>query len=61
MQSPRALFASLKAEWIGRHDYQTHAAAVASIADYIDAFYNHLDYVSPIEFEMRAQRAAVAA
>ena len=33
-----SFFASLKAEWVDRHDYETHAAAVASIADYIDAF-----------------------
>lgn len=45
----------------------THAAAVVSIGEYIDGFYNparrhsHLDYVSPIEFEMRSHLAAVAA
>jgi putative transposase len=62
-----SFFASLKTEWVDRHDYETHAAAVASIADYIDSFYNparrhsHLDYVSPIQFEMRSHLAAVAA
>ena len=36
-------------------------------SDYIERFYNvdrlhsHLDYVSPIEFELKAQSAAVAA
>jgi transposase InsO family protein len=62
-----SFFASLKTEWVDRHDYETQAAAAASIADYIDSFYNparrhsHLDYVSPIQFEMRSHLAAVAA
>jgi putative transposase len=62
-----SFFASLKAEWIDHQDYESHPAAVASIADYIDGFYNparrhsHLDYVSPIQFEMRSHLAAVAA
>ena len=40
---------------------------IASIADYIERFYNpqrrhsHLDYISPIEFELKAQVAALAA
>ena len=62
-----SFFASLKAEWIDQHDYLTHETAHASLADYIDRFYNpsrrhsHLDYVSPIEFELRSQLAALAA
>ncbi|MEY4550780.1 MAG: hypothetical protein RL685_6975 [Pseudomonadota bacterium] len=62
-----SFFASVKTEWVDHCDYATHAAAVASLAEYIDAFYNparrhsHLDYVSPIQFEMRAHLAAVAA
>jgi len=62
-----SFFASLKTEWVDREDYETHAAATASIAEYIDGFYNparrhsHLDYVSPIQFEMRSHLAAVAA
>jgi len=49
------------------HVYTTHDAAIASIADYIERFYNpqrrhsHLDYISPIEFELKAQVAALAA
>jgi putative transposase len=62
-----SFFASLKTEWVDRQDYETHTAAVTSLADYIDGFYNtarrhsHLDYVSPIQFEMRSHLAAVAA
>jgi len=62
-----SFFASLKTEWADRHDYETHAQAVTSIAEYIDEFYNparrhsHLDYVSPIEFEMRSHLAEISA
>jgi len=62
-----SFFASLKTEWVDRHDYETHAEAVTSVADYIDVFYNparrhsHLDYVSPIEFEMRSHLAEISA
>ena len=35
-----SFFASLKTEWVDRQAYATHAAAVASIAEYIDGFYN---------------------
>ncbi len=62
-----SFFASLKTEWIDRQDYASHVTAVTSIADYIDGFYNparrhsYLDYVSPIQFEMRSHLAAVAA
>jgi putative transposase len=62
-----SFFASLKAEWVDYQDYASHAAAVRSVSDYIDGFYNparrhsHLDYVSPIQFEMRSHLAAVAA
>lgn len=62
-----SFFASLKSEWVDCEDYETHTAAVASIREYIDGFYNparrhsHLDYVSPIEFEMRSHLAAIAA
>jgi hypothetical protein len=60
-----SFFASLKTEWVDRQDYETHTAAVTSLADYIDGFYNtarrhsHLDYVSPIQFEMRSHLAAL--
>jgi len=62
-----SFFASLKTEWVDCEDYESHAGAHRSIADYIDGFYNparrhsHLDYVSPIEFEMRSHLAAAAA
>ena len=62
-----SFFASLKTEWVDREDYDSHAEAHRSIADYIDGFYNparrhsHLDYVCPIEFEMRSHMAAAAA
>jgi transposase InsO family protein len=62
-----SFFASLRAELLDHERYETHAAAKASIADYIDRFYNpqrrhsHIGYVSPIEFELRAQVAALAA
>jgi len=62
-----SFFASLKTEWVDHHDYSTPAVAHASIADYIDNFYNptrrhsHLAHLSPIEFELKAQIAALAA
>jgi putative transposase len=62
-----SFFASLKAEWVDHEEYATRDAAVASLGEYIDRFYNptrrhsHLGYVSPIEFELRSQVAAFAA
>jgi transposase InsO family protein len=62
-----SFFASLKGELVDHERYATRAAAVASIGDYIERFYNterrhsHLGYVSPIEFELRSQTAAIAA
>jgi transposase InsO family protein len=62
-----SFFATIKAELIEHTAYATRDAAIASIADYIERFYNpqrrhsHLDYVSPIEFELKAQVAALAA
>lgn len=62
-----SFFASLKAEWVDHVAYATHDIAHASIDDYIESFYNpnrrhsHIGYVSPIEFELRAQLAALAA
>jgi transposase InsO family protein len=44
---------------IDHEDYLTRRAAIAAIADYIDGFYNPIrrhsaiDYVSPIEFELK--------
>ena len=62
-----SFFATLRAELVDDERYSSREAAEASIADYIDRFYNverlhsHLDYVSPIEFELKAQVAAIAA
>ena len=61
-----SFFGSLKAE-LAYDIYPSRVVATATIADYIENFYNpqrrhsHLDYVSPIEFELRAQSAAFAA
>jgi transposase InsO family protein len=62
-----SFFATLRAEIVDDERYATRQAAEQSIGDYIDNFYNlerlhsHLDYVSPIEFELRSQIAATAA
>jgi putative transposase len=56
-----SFFATLRAELIDRERYPTRASAIRAIGDYIDNFYNiqrrhsHLDYLSPVEFELRAQ------
>jgi transposase InsO family protein len=62
-----SFFATLRAELVDHEIYPTAAAAKRSIRDYIERFYNverlhsHLDYVSPIEFELKAHVAAIAA
>jgi transposase InsO family protein len=62
-----SFFATLKAELVDHERYPTRAAATASIGDYLQAFYNpvrrhsHLGYVSPMEFELKRQVAAMAA
>jgi putative transposase len=62
-----SFFASAKGEWLDEHDFVNQAAAHAAVTEYIDGFYNptrrhsHLEYVSPIEFELKSQLAAVAA
>ena len=54
-----SFFATIKGEMIDHEDYLTRGAALAAIADYIDGFYNPIrrhsaiDYVSPIEFELK--------
>lgn len=56
-----SFFASLKGELVDHERYATRAAATASIADYIDNFYNPvrrhstIGYVSPIEYELNLQ------
>ena len=62
-----SFLATLKTELVQGASFQTGAAARAAISDYIDSFYNqarrhsHLDYVSPIEFELRHEVVALAA
>lgn len=62
-----SFFATLRAELCDDESYPTRDAAEASVGEYIEHFYNlerlhsHLDYVSPIEFELRAHIAAIAA
>lgn len=62
-----SFFGTLKAELVRGRAYPSRAAATAAIGDYIENFYNpqrrhsHLQYLSPIEFELRSQTAALAA
>jgi transposase InsO family protein len=62
-----SFFATIKTELIESTPYAVRAVATESIGEYIDNFYNpqrrhsHLGYVSPIEFELKAQVAAFAA
>ena len=62
-----SFFATLKGELVDHEHYPSRAVAAASIGDYVERFYNvqrrhsYLDYVSPIEFELKAQVAALAA
>jgi len=61
-----SFFASLKVELVDRHDWPTRAAARVAIFEYIEVWYNRqrlhstLGYVSPVQFENRAQ-AVIAA
>lgn len=62
-----SFFATIKAELIDIAYYATRAAAVAAIKDYIENFYNpqrrhsFLGYMSPMEYELKRQVAALAA
>lgn len=62
-----SFFATLRAELVDHEVYATARVAERSIGDYIENFYNverlhsHLDYVSPIEFELKMHIAAIAA
>ena len=55
-----SFFATLRAELVDDERYSTPSAAEVSIGDYIERYYNterlhsHLDYVSPIEFELKS-------
>jgi putative transposase len=56
-----SFFATLRAELVDHQRYTTHAVAKHSIGEYIDGFYNierrhsFLDYINPIEFELRSR------
>ena len=56
-----SFFASLRAELVDHAHYAARYEAKLSIGDYIDNFYNverrhsHLDYLNPIEFELRSK------
>lgn len=59
-----SFFATLRAELVDHERYENPSAATASVGEYIERFYNvrrrhsHLGYVSPLEFEVRAQLPA---
>ena len=61
-----SFFATLRAELVDAERYLTRDAAEKSIGDYINGFYNverlhsHLDYVSPIEFELKMHVSRIA-
>jgi putative transposase len=58
-----SFFSSLKTERTARRTYRTRDEARADVFDYIERFYNSarrhstLGYLSPVEFENRAQLA----
>lgn len=62
-----SFFGTLKAELVRGCTYPSRVVATAAIRDYIENFYNpqrrhsHLQYLSPIEFELKSQVAAFAA
>lgn len=62
-----SFFSTLKVELVHRERYETRAGALASVGEFIESFYNperrhsKLSYLSPIEFEIRSQLAALAA
>lgn len=61
-----SFFHTLKTELVRHEHYRTHAAARASLFDYIESFYNRsrihstLGYVSPVEFERAAEQEIAA-
>ncbi len=62
-----SFFSSIKTELIHGADFHRHDSAADAINEYIDVFYNHQrrhshnGYLSPVEFELKAQIAAHAA
>src|SRR5205823_12167738 len=62
-----SFFATARADVVDHAWYPTRASAEFSIGEYIENFYNperlhsHLDYVSPIEFELKTANVENAA
>jgi putative transposase len=62
-----SLSATLKAEHVDHESFASREFARASIAEYIEGFYNaarrhsSIDYLRPIEFELLSDIAAFAA
>jgi putative transposase len=62
-----SFFATIKGELIDHEAYATREEAATSIGEYIDGFYNpqrrhsSIDYLSPIEFELKLQNQNEAA
>lgn len=58
-----SFFGTLKKERVNRKEYRTREQAKADVFDYVERFYNPyrrhstIGYVSPVEFERRAERA----
>jgi transposase InsO family protein len=59
-----SFFATLKTELVHHIHWRTRAQATSAIADFIDRWYNRqrrhssLGYISPVEYELKHQRAA---
>lgn len=62
-----SMFSTVKTEAIGDRVLASHAITNAILGDYIDNFYNtvrrhsHLDYKSPIQFELTCNQESIAA
>ncbi len=62
-----SFFATLRAELVDHESYATREAAERALREYIECFYNlerlhsFLDYVSPVEFELKSRLHAIAA
>ena len=62
-----SFFATLRAELVDHERYETREAALSSIGDYLENFYNTtrrhslIGYVSPIEFELKEEMKQIAA
>jgi len=62
-----SFFATLRAELVDHETFKTAQAAEKAIGHYIDNFYNverlhsHLDFTTPMEFELKAYVTTFAA